>query len=590
MTLKTTQRFDPDGIVDQLYDIALEPEALAAFIDAWNDAGLDASAARQAIKSIDKFDQAFQAHLSRADTFLARHRDGDTQPDLGATLAPFDSLAAFIISKDLNVVACNDGAKLAYSAEIGAPLEALKLPQNAKELLADGLKSIFGNAGGTLRLLNLDSPTKTGPALFQIRKVPGANKAETGVALVITTQYHWQDVIGKILEEIFKLTLAEQGVVRGLVEGMDAKTIASERGTSEGTVRGQIKSLLSKMNARTQSEVIRLVLSLRDISEGSHVSPAMPNTAPLRVTDEWLQSEVWKPFKTLILPDGRKMDYHEMGPVTGRPVLYSHMGYAMVRWHAPMIKLAYRHSLRFICPIRAGYGQSDNLGPKADVLDAARNDTLFLLAHLGIKRLPYLTQGNDLIFAADLAAKNAQVVSEIIGLVARPCLPGDLHYSGMGKWHRFFLSTAKHAPHLLKFTTKAAVSMAKRIGLKEMFRQMNKESAADIALLGDAEVAAIVIANGELIAGKTTDVSQAFAMELMATEADWSDLLIDAKATKIWFVNGVQDPSTDIATISEYRETYPWIDIEVLPNAGQLLLYQHYETLIPRIAEAASRV
>lgn len=252
-------------------------------------------------------------------------------------------------------------------------------------------------------------------------------------------------MIGKILEEIFKLKLAEQSVLRGLVEGMDAKTIAADRGTSDGTVRGQIKSLMLKMNARTQSEVIRLVLSLRDISEGSNVSPALPTTAPLRVTDEWLQLVVWKPFNNLILPDGRKIDYHDIGPVTGRPVLYSHMGYCQARWHAPMIKLAYRHSLRIICPIRAGYGQSDNLGPKTDVLDAARNDTLFLLTHLGIQRLPYLTQGNDLIFA------------------------------------------------------------------------------------------------------------------------------------------------TDIATIAGYRETCPWINVEVLPNAGQLLLFQHFETLIPRIAEAAGR-
>ncbi len=589
MTNRSHQKFDPSVVVDQLYDIALEPETLDAFIDAWNEAGLDAQTARQAITGMDQFDQAFQAHLNRAATFLARSGDGSAQPDLAATLAPFESLAAFIISKDLSIVACNDGAKKAYAAKTGASMETLELSQDAKDVLANGLKSIFGNDGANQRLLHLESPTKTGPALFQIRKVLGVDHQETGVALVITTQYHWLDVIGKILEEIFKLTSAEQGVVRGLVEGMDAKSIAAERGTSEGTVRGQIKSLMSKMNARTQSEVIRLVLSLRDISEGSSPNPPHPNSAPLLVTDDWLQSEVWKPFKTIILPDGRKMDYHDMGPVTGRPVLYSHMGYCLARWHAPMIKLAYRHSLRIICPIRAGYGQSDDINEKEDVLATTRADTLFLLELLGIKRLAYLTQGNDLIFAVDLAANHPDVVSEIIGLVARPSLPGDRHYSGMAKWHRFFLSTAKHAPHLLKFTAKAAVSMAKRIGVREMFQQMNKRSPADMALLDDPELHSVLFANAELIAGRSTDVSQAYATELLATETDWSDLIIQAKATKIWFVNGAEDPSTDIATISEYRETYPWIDIKVLPDAGQLMIFQHYEYLIPRIAEAAAR-
>lgn len=587
MKPKIPNGFDAAGVVDHLYDIALDPETLDQFIDAWNDAGLDARDARQAIESIDQFDQAFQAHLQRAGAFLSRGGDVDSGPDLMATLTPFDNLAAFIISKSLQIVACNEGAKLAYGIEDGAHLDALDLSLEAKELLKDGLAGVFGRDGASLRLLQLESPTKTGPALFQIRKLPEEGQKGTGVALVITTQYYWQDIIGKILEEIFKLTVAEQGVVRGLVEGLAAGAIAVERGTSEGTVRSQIKSLMSKMNARTQSEVIRLVLSLRDISEGSQTGPAQHFVSPKPSSDDWVQSEIWKPFKTLILPDGRKLDYHEMGPVTGRPVLYSHMGYCIVRWHAPMIKLAYRHSLRIICPIRAGYGHSENLDPKADVLASTRADTLFLLKHLGIARLPYVSNGSDLIFAADFAAEHPEMVSEIIGLSARPSLSGDQHYAGMGKWHRFFLSTGKHAPHLLKFTSKAAVSMAKRIGVAEMYRQMNKSSPADMRLLQDAELFPVLKANAELIAGKTTDVSQAYAMEVLASETDWSSILIKAKATKTWFVIGAEDPATDIATISEYRDSYPWIDIEVVADAGQMLLYQHYETLIPRIAEAA---
>lgn len=588
MTPKPPTGFDAAGVVDQLYDIALDPETLGGFIDAWNNAGLDARDARQAIESIDRFDQAFHAHLQRAGTFLSRGGNGETGLDLMATLTPFDNLAAFIISKDLTIVACNEGAQLTYGIENGAHLDMLQLSSEAKDLLKEGLAGVFRSDGAPLRLLQLESPTKVGPALFQIRKVMGDGQKETGVALVITTQYHWQDVIGKILEEIFKLTMAEQGVVRGLVEGLGASAIAVERGTSEGTVRSQIKSLMSKMNARTQSEVIRLVLSLRDISEGSEASPPQPLVVRSTATEDWVQSEVWKPFKTLILPDGRKMDYHEMGPVTGSPVLYTHMGYGLVRWHAPMIKLAYRHSLRIICPIRAGYGQSDNIDPKLDVVASTRADTLILLAHLGIARLPYMSNGNDLLFAADFAKEHPDMVSEIIGISARPSLPGDRHYAGMGKWHRFFLSTAKHAPHLLQFTSRAAVSMAKRIGVVDMYRQMNRNSAADMGLINDAELFPVLKSNGELIAGKTTNVSQAYAMEVLASEADWSDLMHQAKVTKTWFVIGAEDPSTDIATISEYRETYPWIDVEVVPSAGQMLIYQHYNDLIPRIAQAAA--
>ncbi len=590
MTKEPRNQINSDGIVDQLYDIALDPHSVEAFIDAWNEAGLDARAARQTIETIDQFDTAYRAHLDRADMFLSRAAEEDEAPDLAAILTPFNTLAAFIIDPDLQIVARNAGAQEAFGIEEGSQLSTLNLPRDALDVVHAGLRDVFRKTDSPDRLLKVEFSGRLGPALFQLRKLDGIREGGAEHALVVTTRYHWQAALGQTLEEVFGLTPAEQGVVRALVEGLDAKSISAERGTSEGTVRGQIKSILAKMNARTQSEVIRLVMSLRDVSQEASQTEEPSRSNPVLVSADWLHAEVWKPFKTLVLPDGRRLEYHDMGPITGAPALYSHMGYALVRWHEPMIKLAFSLGLRIICPIRAGYGQSDNIDPKADVLQSTRDDTLHLLDHLGIDRLPYLTQGNDLIFAADLTAHHPEKVTEIIGLCARPCLPGDQHYSGMAKWHRFFLSTAKHAPHLLKFTVRASTVMARRLGPEEMFRQLNGSSPADMKLLEDEALLSVLKANAELIVGKSSDVAQAYTHEILATEADWTGLMKGCAQTKTWFVNGGQDPATDIATIAEYREVYPWIDIEVMPDAGQMLIYQHYDDLIPKIAAAAKAI
>lgn len=86
-----------------------------------------------------------------------------------------------------------------------------------------------------------------------------------------------------VAKPVFKLTHAEQGMVRALVERLDTKSITAERGKRKGTVRGQIKSILAKIKARTQSKIIRLVLSLRDVfhSAGSQDAPhvALPTLA-----------------------------------------------------------------------------------------------------------------------------------------------------------------------------------------------------------------------------------------------------------------------------------------------------------------------
>lgn len=589
MTSKSPKDIDPDNIVDQLYDIALDPNSLDPFIDAWNAAGLDAQAARKTIETIDDFDAAYFAHLKRAGTFLDRGVDADARLDLAAMLAPFDDLAAFIVDRTLTVVASNAGAQQVFGVTANDALDKLNLSTDMTEVLVTTLGVVFAGVDEPDRLLRLDVPGERGGALFQIRALADTATHRREHALIVTTRYHWQAALGQTLEEVFKLTVAEQGVVKAMVEGMDAKAISADRGTSESTVRGQIKSILSKMNARNQSEVIRLVLSLRDVSQGASSGPiARPNTAKT-TSRNWVEDQVWKPFNTLLMPDGRKMDYHDMGPANGAPIIFTHMGYGAVRWHAPMIELAFRHGLRVIVPIRAGYGHSDNLNPKADVLVSTRNDILFLLDHLKIERLPFAPQGNDLIFVADFAGHHPERVSEIIGICARPPLSGDLHYAGMSKWHRFFLSTAKHAPHLLNFTIRAAVAMARRLGAIEFLRQAHKTSPADIAMLDNAELAPVLIANGELVAGKTTNMAQAYVMEALKSEVDWTHLILAAKGTPTWFINGGQDPSSDVATIAQYREAFPWIKIEVITDAGQLLIYQQFETVIPKLAEAAKR-
>ncbi len=581
--------FSSSAMVDTLYDIALDPRSLENFIETWTDAGLDRELTRKVLEGFDEFDMVFHDHISRADTFLQRDKTHENRSELASALAPFESLAAFVVDQSHQIVAANDGSRDFFGLIEGASLADVNVPVDMYEPLVEALNKTLASPKPTQSLLKVETEDNPTPVVFQIRQLPKRENDLGNLALVVTTKYHWNTYLGETLEEVFELTSAEQGIVRALVEGRTAKEISADRKTSEGTVRGQIKTVLSKMNARSQSEVIRLVLNLRDVSTGHHLPSAETNPMRSLVSKTWWRDEVWKPYQTLIMPDGRRMDYHVMGPATGSPVLYSHMGYCLVRWHEPMVRMLYDLNLRIICPIRAGYGKSENIDRKADVRASTRHDTLFLLQHLGISRLPYLTQGNDLIFAADFAAHHPNMISEIIGLCARPSLPGDFHYSNMGVWHRFFLSTARHAPHLLRFTTKAAVSMGRRIGSIDMFRQMNKSSPSDLLLLEDEALTTILTENAELIAGPDVDITQAYTMEILATEAPWSDLMNAIKGIRTWFVNGGEDPATDVATISEYRDAYPWIDIEVIANAGQLMIYQHYEALLPRIAEAAQQ-
>ncbi|MGB5864871.1 MAG: hypothetical protein WBG95_11305 [Sulfitobacter sp.] len=329
----------------------------------------------------------YKAYLRRAETFLQRNMEADGGLNLAATLIPFDNLTAFIVNRNLQVVAPNDGVQQSFGVQEGTNLEAQNLPHETYRAVSENLRSVFLTKDQPTHMLRLELAGTRGTALLQIWRLEAIAGSDRQLALIVTTHYHWKAALVHMLEEVFKLTHDEKGVVRALVEGLDTKSIDAERGTRKGTVRGQIKSIVAKIYARTQSEIIRLALSLRDMSDSAGSQDA-PHVVLLALTStNWLHAEVWKPYKTLTLPDGRRMDYQDMGPADCAPIIRSHMGYGMVGWTEPMIKLAFPHGLRVLCPIRASYGLSTNLDPKTDVLVSTRADTEYLLDQLVIDRL-----------------------------------------------------------------------------------------------------------------------------------------------------------------------------------------------------------
>lgn len=574
-----------DLILDRLYEIALEPAALDDFIDLWHDLGLDM---RYAPPDPDRetrgFDDIYGTHLSRAQ--MIQQRDDTARPDLADLLKPYDNLAAFVVGPALKVLAANSGALRTYGAKPGDALDQLCLPAEFQSVLGRTVQEVLGTPARAEKLLRTDMADRGDTVLFRVMRLT-ASATDGPAVMVVSTHFHWRDTISALLGNVFQLTQAEQDIVRLLVQGKDAKTIAQIRKTSEGTARGQLKSILSKMNLRSQTDIIRLVMTLGEFPKGmTDQEDDSPNAQP---SQHWLEAEVWKPFKSVTLPDGRILTYHDMGPPTGHPVLMTHMGSCMVRWPRSMLRLAFAGNLRVICPIRAGYGYSTPPPAPYDPLQTASDDMAHLLRHLGIARLPLVAQGTDFPFAADMAERHPGMITALIGVGARPCLPGGAHLNAPGRWQRFFVSTARHAPHLVQFASRAVMAMSKRIGAKAMLRQLCKESAADLALLQQPATAEVLEANLELMAGKSTNAAQAFASEFIAFQQDWSGKIEALRDLPVRIFLAEQDPTIDIADLARLSSAYPWMQMETVPDAGLALMYQIPAPLITHMAQAAKQ-
>jgi len=373
---------DPDlseTLIDHLYEIAVEPGGFDKFVDEWAEAA----------KALD--DQSLGRHLARAQAFLARLEPNE--PDHDALIKRYDRFAAVIVDETNTVELANAGGQAAFGLTAGGKLSSAALPDEILDKLAIVLREVRAASEERQILLRTDFAKQKGAVLLRVQRI-----AQSGSALIVSTHFQWNTATDQILADAYDLTEAERHVVRLLVEGHDVKAVSAQRQTTEGTTRGQVKSIIAKMNLRSQADIVRVAVMLGEM-------PGLEQETQIKpfLSRNWLEQEVWKPFAKTTLPDGRVQTYHDMGPGNGHPVLLSHLGSCMVRWTEPMLRLAYEHKLRVICPIRAGYGQSELPEGPYDPFALTTSDTVALLDHLDIGAVPYVVQGSDFPLGAHFA-------------------------------------------------------------------------------------------------------------------------------------------------------------------------------------------
>jgi len=562
---------DHQDMIDRLYEVALNPDALESFIENWQD---NAQAT---------FDADFHSHLERADQFL---QIGErVTGDANAALTPYRNFAAFVLDENFHIDACNAAASEAFAIRSGQHIDQLDVsPENLAKLQSWAADMLSG-ASGTIASLSTVPRDAQGSMLFRFQKISGVD-GRTRV-LVVSTQFRWRDTTAALLETTFDLSRAEQEITRRLTEGGDIKDIARDRGTSIETVRSQIKAIMRKLNARSQTEIVRFCMALAAVEDASSHDANKAKSTSLAISSSALEQEFWKPFGQVLLPDGRRLTYHDMGPPNGHPILVTHMGSCMVRWSRKMLRLAFLNNLRIICPIRAGFGSSDPLAPGADVLAQGCADMAYLLEQLEVLSLPFVAQGSDFPFATAFAARYPHMTSEIIAVGGKPCLPGGANIEGRGMWQRFFAAAAMHNPKLLAFASNAVMAMSRRMSAEDMLKRLCKESPSDLACLDIPDIKEALVANIDFMAQGSPNIGRAFAAEFRASQTDWSADVIRSKPLPIRVFVAQEDPTIDLSQLHLLQEAYPWIDFQVIEKAGLALMFQHYEELIPEFSRAA---
>jgi pimeloyl-ACP methyl ester carboxylesterase/DNA-binding CsgD family transcriptional regulator len=556
-------------IVDRLYEVALDPIRLEDLLEVWEGrtAGLRVGPLETAITLEDP---EIEAHVSRATVFLDRMEASRGDGSYRSVLEDIPRFAAFLADGGASIAACNRAAGIAFAVEPGSAMTALPFTPEDVVLLRREMRRVAGGKAEKVVTLRLRSVVTDNPVIMRISAVDSAD--ERHLALALSTELVWPEGFSQTVAEAFGLTAAEVEVVQAITLGQPLKDIADARGRSVETVRTQMRSILAKTETHSQSELVRVVLALMDV--------ALLPAAATPVTEKAGLEE--RPFRHLTTPQGRRLEWIEFGDPQGKPVLYMHLDYGLIRWPATAERAALARGLRVIVPVRAGYGGSSPMPKGADQSASGAADYAAVLDHLGIRQASILCLGADLRYAMILANTRPGLVTGILGCAAQLPLRTAAQYERMDKWQRFILANARYAPKILPFLVQAGFSLARRLGKESFFTQVNGGSPADMETFARPEVRAAMLSGSDICMTPKFSAHEAFAKECIGSERDWSDVVRACKVPVV-LLQGDQDPQTPKATIVELMADYPHLQVEFLPDCGQLLFFKEWPTALDRL-------
>ncbi|MGB8818716.1 MAG: PAS and helix-turn-helix domain-containing protein, partial [Rhizobiaceae bacterium] len=337
-------------IIEHIYDVALDPERYEELLDVWEKriGPLRQSQDDARMDDMLASDPDLVLHARRASEFLGRMRE-PTAPDWQVRLAT-EVAAAFCATPSGKVLDANQAAELLLGIRIGTDVHTLHLSIDETQELVDAIRGAAVRNG---RSSLLRFGTKDGERAIIFHIAPLADAAGQTMAFVRTSELGWPDTLTALMKDAFKLTEAEVEIIRSLVEGKSLKFICEERQRSMDTVRTQMRSILAKTETRSQSELIRITMSLMDV-----VGQSAPDTAHRSGAITKLQPIA---FQTMVQPGNRRYDFIEFGKSGGRPCLYLPIDYGLIRWPRSAEIEAERRNIRVIVPVRAGFGQSSQL-------------------------------------------------------------------------------------------------------------------------------------------------------------------------------------------------------------------------------------
>ncbi|MGB6228768.1 MAG: alpha/beta hydrolase [Litorimonas sp.] len=497
------------------------------------------------------FDSAFNLLKAQGRRKLSaagaiRTLDGSAQP-------------AISVGPDGVIEHANPSARSLLGIESGQRLPEDRFDRDQYKALCAQLRTIDTAQENTLLMVaSMSSEDGEETAKLALSRAPGLDQRPRG--LLTALHISWHPEMGEMFKTRMGLTTAELAITRAVVTGTALSDLAEQRGVKTSTVRNQTKTLMKKLDVRSQTELACLYSGFCRFTLGSSIEGGV-----------MVDQRAYLPRPELLgLGAGHCIDYAEAGPSRGRPLLFLPNMLAGRAVPPALQRALMRENVRLIMPWRPGFAKSYRPRTDADPWQATADEIEALLDHLGIEALPVLGQMTSAMYAygcaKHLPGRVTRITTACGGL---PSVRGPhLRHIGRVQKMRFFIS--RNAPRLGHLIAHGFLSRVDAGYDVEFIREFLKGSKVDIAFTQDS---ATVVSFRQAYEETHAQGYEGFIRELGIFSRDWHHLTEDL-ACPAHLIVGEEETSFSPAAVRTFADHVGGFEVTVLREAGHLGLYE----------------
>ncbi len=369
------------------------------------------------------------------------------------------------------------------------------------------------------------------------------------------------------LQLLDKITDAEFSLVVDLISGLSTKESATKSGASYHTRRNQVKSILEKTGVKSQTELVRNVTAM--IYAQIQTIEQEPENSQNEASDfsDYLNGVFGLDYRFHNIKnfDGSNLRVIDIGPVSGRPVIYCHglitiVGFFDLDW-------MYDNNIRILIPLRAGCFQKlDDILSSEEYLQKSILEIQRLVAIWGLEKPTILASTSGCASAvgyAKIASSNIETLIIVSGVYVK-----GSNNRFLNKFRKIFLNVNMKNQYIREKVINFYLYKMRdsKITIK-LYDFIYKGSVSDRKFIRNALSNANVF---QYMHNQTTNSWQSVIMEVCLEHSHvWQDLNKISCSTV--FLHGTENPTTSLDAIRSVQQKIANSRLLIAENKGQIV-------------------